>query len=229
MMLDTEELMPVGSTEGYRKNLTEMHAGGRGVEKLDTWQMQRFPNLEVLWLNDNKISKLQGLEYNFRLKHLYLQNNSITTLLNNSCCIGTLTSLETLQLACNQLQDMKATLEVLSKLRRLRYLSLHSNPLALEGFYRESVIFAIPTLEHLDASTVTPIERAAAVKLFTAKRIEKKYAFGTVPKIWEKPAFIKIGDPSGGELLLRKEIKANNRRRAIAAAERADVEVRETP
>ena len=78
MMLDTEELMPVGSTEGYRKNLTEMHAGGRGVEKLDTWQMQRFPNLEVLWLNDNKISKLQGLEYNFRLKHLYLQNNSIT-------------------------------------------------------------------------------------------------------------------------------------------------------
>ena len=228
MMLDTEELMPVGSTEGYRKNLTEMHAGGRGVEKLDTWQMQRFPNLEVLWLNDNKISKLQGLEYNFRLKHLYLQNNSITTLLNNSCCIGTLTSLETLQLACNQLQDMKATLEVLSKLRRLRYLSLHSNPLALEGFYRESVIFAIPTLEHLDASTVTPIERAAAVKLFTAKRIEKKYAFGTVPKIWEKPAFIKIGDPSGGELLLRKEIKANNRRRAIAAAERADVEVRET-
>ena len=37
----------------------QVHAGGRGVEKLDTWQMQRFPNLEVLWLNDNKISKLQ--------------------------------------------------------------------------------------------------------------------------------------------------------------------------
>ena len=102
-------------------------------------------------------------------------------------------------------------------LRNLRKLSLHSNPLALEGFYRESVIFAIPTLEHLDASVVTPRERQEAVHLFTAKRIEKKYAFGTIPKIWEKPRIIQLGEPSEGELQLRKEIRIATRRRSDAA------------
>ena len=43
------------------------------------------------------------------------------------------------------------------------------------------------------------------VQFFTAKRIEKKMAFGTIPKIWDKPAIIKIGDPSVSELQLRRE------------------------
>ena len=55
------------------------------------------------------------------------------------------------------------------------------------------------------------------VKLFTAKRIEKKYAFGTIPKIWEKPPLIAIGDPSVGELQLRREIRASTQRRQHAA------------
>ena len=225
-MFNPDTLVPVGSTEGYRKNLTEMHAGGRGIEKVDSASMSRFPNLEVLWLNNNRLSKLQGLEHNFRLKHLYLQDNAITTLRNDSCCLLKLAHLETLQLANNQLQDLKATLTVLSQLRNLRKLGLHANPLASEGFYRESVIFAIPTLEHLDASVVTPFERQDAVKLFTAKRIEKKYAFGTIPKIWDKLEVIQIGDPSVGELDLRKEIRASTRRRQIAAEEQQALALR---
>jgi hypothetical protein len=204
-----------------------MHAGFRGIEKVDSTSMSKFPNLEVLWLNGNRLSKLQGLEHNFRLKHLYLHDNAITTLVNSSCCLAKLRNLETLQLANNQLQDLKATLAVLSQLRNLRKLALHSNPLALEGFYRESVIFAIPPLEHLDASKVTPVERQHAVKHFTARRIEKKYAFGTIPKIWEKPAIIQPGEPSTGELQLRKEIRESTRRRQLAAEEKTAKELRE--
>ena len=227
-MLDPDEMVPAGAHEGYRKGLTELHAGSRGIEKMSSTSMGHFPNLEVLWLNNNRLSKLQGLEHNFRLKHLYLQDNAITTLVNASCCLPKLCHLETLQLANNQLQDLKATLAVLSQLRNLRKLGLHSNPLALEGFYRESVIFAIPTLEHLDASVVTPFERAAAIKLFTAKRIEKKYAFGTIPKIWEKAPLVAIGDPSVGELQLRREIRSSTQRRAVAASEKTAAELRES-
>jgi hypothetical protein len=223
-MLDPNEMVPAGAHEGYRKTLTELHCGGKGIEKIDATSMSRFPNLEVLWLNGNKLSKLHGLDHNFRLKHLYLHDNCITTLSNNSCCVGKLLSLETLQLAGNQLQDLKGTLAVLSQLRGLRKLCLHNNPLALEGSYRESVIFSIPTLEQLDATVVTPVEREAAVKLFTAKRIEKKYAFGTVPKVWEKPAIISIGDLSVGETQLRREIRQSTRRRQVAAARERVVE-----
>lgn len=223
----SRDVMPPGAHEGYKKGVTELHCGGRGIDKIDSDAMARFPNLEVLWLNSNRLSKLQGLEHNFRLKHLYLHDNCITTLTNTSCCLTKLWSLETLQLSGNQLQDLKATLEVLSQLRNLRRLGLAQNPLALEGAYREAVIFAIPTLEHLDATKVTPMERAAAVKFFTAPRIEKKYAFGTVPKIWEKLALVKIGDPSVGELQLRREIKAATRRRQLAAEEKVAKELRD--
>lgn len=226
-MLDPDDFLPAGVHEGYRKNLTELFCGKAGVEKIDSTAMARLPNLEVLWLNDNLLSKLQGLDYNFRLKHLYLHNNSITTLCNASCCITKLRHLETLQLQGNQLQDLKATLEVLSKLVNLRKLGLSNNPLALEGSYREATIFAIPSLEHLDSSGITPIERQAAVKFFTAKRIEKKYAFGTIPKIWDKLEVIRIGEPSVGELDLRKEIRASTRRRHIAAEEKQALELRE--
>ena len=81
-MLDPDQFLPAGITETYRKNLTEMFCGKAGIEKIDLTSMKRLPNLEVLWLNDNLLTKLQGLDFNFRLKHLYLHNNSITTLTN---------------------------------------------------------------------------------------------------------------------------------------------------
>ena len=101
----------------------------------------------MLWLNDNCIAKLKGLEHNFRLKHLYLHNNNITTIVSESCCLPKLRHLETLQLSGNQLQDLKATVGVLSQLFSLRKLAMHGNPLAseaasilrregLRGFYR---------------------------------------------------------------------------------------------
>ena len=127
--------MPVGAHEGYRRNLTELHCGNRGVQYIEEKSMARFPNLEVLWANGNRIAKLSGLQHNWRLKHLYLQDNCIVTLTNNSCCLGELRSLETLELGNNQLQDLKATLGVISKIRALRKLSLYGNPCANEKVF----------------------------------------------------------------------------------------------
>lgn len=214
-------------TEGYCKSLTEMYAGNRGVTMLDSTAMARFPSLEILWLNDNKLTKLKGLEANFRIKHLFLHNNAIATVCNASCCLLQLRHLETLQLANNQLQDLKSTLNVISQLPFLKKLQLAGNPLEAEASYRDAIIFAVPTLEQLDSAMVTPFERAAAVKFFTAKRIEKPIAFGTIPKIWDKPRKIAIGERSEGERILGLEISASTRRRTHEAELRRVLEDRQ--
>ena len=224
---DPEELIPVGVTEGYCKSLTEMYAGNRGVTMLDSTAMARFPSLEILWLNDNKLTKLKGIEANFRIKHLFLHNNAIATVCNASCCLLQLRHLETLQLANNQLQDLKSTLGVISQLPFLKKLQLAGNPLEAEASYRDAIIFAVPTLEQLDSAMVTPFERAAAVKFFTAKRIEKPIAFGTIPKIWDKPRKIAIGERSEGERILGIEIAASTRRRTHDAELRRVLEDRQ--
>ena len=214
-------------TEGYCKSLTEMYAGNRGVTMLDSTAMARFPSLEILWLNDNKLTKLKGIEANFRIKHLFLHNNAIATVCNASCCLLQLRHLETLQLANNQLQDLKSTLGVISQLPFLKKLQLAGNPLEAEASYRDAIIFAVPTLEQLDSAMVTPFERAAAVKFFTAKRIEKPIAFGTIPKIWDKPRKIAIGERSEGERILGIEIAASTRRRTHDAELRRVLEDRQ--
>ena len=226
VVLNPDDCLPLGVHEGYRQQCRELVAGGRGVEKLDSEAMSRFPTLEVLWLNDNKLCKLKGLEHNFRLKNLYLHNNRIASLVNKSCCIGSLAHLELLQLQNNLLQDLQATLKVLEKLTDLRQLNMMGNPLCNEQDYRARVIYTLPELELLDNKEVTPLEREAAVKLFAAPKIEKKMAFGSVLKPWDKLV------PNGryDESLCEKELhdavdativrRAGQQRRAEAKAMR---------
>lgn len=40
----------------------------------------KFPNLEVLWLNNNKLTEIKGLDSNFRIKSLFVHDNKIRTL-----------------------------------------------------------------------------------------------------------------------------------------------------
>ena len=113
----------------------------------------------MLWLNDNKLSKLKGLEDNFRLKHLYVHNNRIASLVNSSCCLKELRHLETLQLQGNMLQDLQATLKVLQKLTSLRQLNMQGNPLTNEQSYRAWVVYSLPWLDILDNFRVTQFEK----------------------------------------------------------------------
>ena len=53
--LDPDDFLPHGVHEGYRQELTELFCAGCGVTRLEPDKMMRFMNLEVLWLNDNKI------------------------------------------------------------------------------------------------------------------------------------------------------------------------------
>lgn len=61
--------------EKYVKNCTELYMAHCHISEIRNFE--RFVNLEVLWLNGNDISALEGLDQCFRIKELYLQDNGI--------------------------------------------------------------------------------------------------------------------------------------------------------
>eukprot|EP00644_Phytophthora_capsici_P004604 jgi/Phyca11/110723/e_gw1.19.218.1 len=122
-----------------------------------------FVNLEVLWINDNQLQELDGLDCCFRIKQLYAQNNSIRSLVGSS--LPHFKFLQELRLYDNKLKDLHGTLEVLSRLSRLRDLDLFGNAVVEEENYRLQVIRAIPSLDVLDRHVITDEERAKAARL----------------------------------------------------------------
>lgn len=100
----------------YAGECTELHLGGKSLAALhDTSgdannDFERFVNLEVLWVNNNRLTRVEGLDANFRCKVLFAHGNKIASLRDSS--ISSMTFLNTLTLADNQLADFKGTLEV---------------------------------------------------------------------------------------------------------------------
>ena len=50
---------------------TELYLGNKGIEKLRGFEP--FVNLDSLWLNGNKLKKINNLDGNFRIRTLYAQ------------------------------------------------------------------------------------------------------------------------------------------------------------
>lgn len=66
---DTEEgdpfsVIPLRNSKKCARETTELYLGKRNIDNLINFQY--FKNLEVLWLNNNSIVRLEGLDSNFR-------------------------------------------------------------------------------------------------------------------------------------------------------------------
>ena len=153
-------------TVKYAQQCTELHLGGKGITKIVGFET--FDSLESLWLNNNKIVELSGLQNNFRLKFLYLQHNSIRSI---DGAFVPFTFLNTLTLNNNNLDNLEEVLEELKYLRHLEYLDLYHCPISQEDNYRLRVIAQLPWLKILDKHTVTEIERKDAISF---KKKEKR-------------------------------------------------------
>ena len=103
-------------------------------------------------MNGNRLTRLDGLDSNFRLKVLFAHDNKIATLKDSS--VGSMTFLNTLNLSGNRLSDFKLTLEVLGRQMHLHDLDLSGNPIAEEKDYRLHVIKTMPWLHVLDKHKV---------------------------------------------------------------------------
>ena len=93
--------------------------------------------MEALWLNDNLLTKIEGLDTNVQLKALYLHDNRISTLKGS---LKYLKHIEMLALQNNRLTDVEATLKGMEHLTRLEELDLSGNPLANEVLKKENYL-----------------------------------------------------------------------------------------
>ncbi|OWZ21708.1 putative LRR protein [Phytophthora megakarya] len=194
---------------------------------------EAFVNLEVLWVNDNQIQTLDGLDGCFRLKQLYAQNNCIQSLDDSS--LPHFKFLQELRLYDNKLKDLQATLEILTRLSRLRDLDLFGNAVVEEANYRLQVIRAIPSLAVLDRHVITDEERVKAAKL--QLRFEDDGEIHDTASNQRKKTKKKVSAGSGGPpqalsgtvRLLFTEIaviKREQRKQAHEAAEREQQELK---
>jgi hypothetical protein len=118
--------------------LAEVHLSDRGLNALE--KFDQFPNLEEIWLNNNKLEDLEGIATNFRCKKVLCQNNQVTTIDG----LKKFKFLEVLLLGDNKLRDLDKFLVSLTKFAFLQQLDLFGNPLAEEPDYRMKIVYLMP-------------------------------------------------------------------------------------
>lgn len=137
-------------------NLVTLELRGNKLETTDNIDL---PNLRHLYMAQNIIKKLEGLDKLERLITLHLRDNqleSLDGLSPNMKCI------QYLNVRGNCIIEEHA-LECLKHVSRsLRCLVIADNPLVDTTDYRMSVLVLLPQLERLDKDNVSPDERAEA-------------------------------------------------------------------
>ncbi|KNC55146.1 leucine rich repeat containing 6 [Thecamonas trahens ATCC 50062] len=137
--------------------------------------------LEILYLQNNVIRKIENLSRLRALRYLQLSLNNVSVIENLEGC----ESLYKLDLTCNFVED-PTCIAVLTANEQLRHLFLVGNPVAKYPMYREYVLSVLPRLESLDGTDVSreevilaaqqADEAAAAVAQAYAERLAARAA-----------------------------------------------------
>jgi hypothetical protein len=178
---DPWSILPV-KTRKYAKECIEIVLSKRKITELINFDM--FENLEALWLTDNRLTEIKGLDANFRIKILCCGKNRITTLEGSS--ISKMKFLETLYLNDNKLKNLDLVLSNLKNFSFLKNLNLFGNPVAEEPEYRPRVIYVIKSLEIFDRHKVTDMEK------MKCEQIVKEYNDPLSKKKVKRPKRLKV-------------------------------------
>nr|KAG5705889.1 hypothetical protein BaRGS_030779 [Batillaria attramentaria] len=116
--------------------------------------MPSLINLRILDVSNNKLESLDGLSSLPKLEELYAHRNELRDILPVMSC----GQLRVLNAANNHITSLDTTLKVLSNLRFLQVLSLHSNPLDREPHYQGDILRVVNIMT-LDNVSVKPLPR----------------------------------------------------------------------
>ncbi|KAK7495942.1 hypothetical protein BaRGS_00012932 [Batillaria attramentaria] len=123
-------------------------------ELRDISAMPSLINLRILDVSNNKLESLDGLSSLPKLEELYAHRNELRDILPVMSC----GQLRVLNAANNHITSLDTTLKVLSNLRFLQVLSLHSNPLDREPHYQGDILRVVNIMT-LDNVSVKPLPR----------------------------------------------------------------------
>ncbi|XP_060930582.1 leucine-rich repeat-containing protein 23-like [Limanda limanda] len=148
-------------------NLVTLELRGNLLETTDGINL---PNLKRLYLAQNEINRLEGLEKLENLTTLHLRENQLESLDGLS---PKMKCLQYLNVRGNSISD-ENTLHGLGLMSKtLRTLVLSDNPLVETTDYRTSVLILVPQLEQIDKEPVSPEERADALQTIKDLREEQ--------------------------------------------------------
>ncbi|PBJ72656.1 leucine-rich repeat protein [Trypanosoma cruzi cruzi] len=142
--------------EGCLSNLKEIALHQQDIEKIEVVG-DACRELEILYLCNNYISRIEGLQHLKRLKYLNLAVNNIACIEGLEGC----ESLERLDLTLNFVAEMTCVQRLRANVF-LEQLHLTGNPCTKIEGYRAYVIHALPQLRDLDGEEVVRSERIEA-------------------------------------------------------------------
>lgn len=151
--------LPV-KNEKYAKECTEVYLCGKGANQIST-EFRRFPSLEVLWFNQNRLTRFDNMEANFRVQEVYVEHNRLVSLKG----LLTFKFLRVLLARGNQLRNLDKQINLLRNFSFLKRLDLSDNAAADEPDYQLRIIYNLPQVEDLDRKAVKPHERIKAAEV----------------------------------------------------------------
>ena len=182
--LNNQTLLSVPSALEHYTGVKSLHLSCNGIAKIE--HLAPLTELRCLFVQQNCIESLSGIEGNVNLSTLNVSNNQLREI--DGAAIRPLERLETLMAAHNRfkttdsvrgllerptitvldlqhcaMEEPEAVTDVIMKLPNLKVLYLMGNPVVSKvKNYRRTLISSIPTLTYLDQRPVFPEERRMA-------------------------------------------------------------------
>ncbi|KAJ3352912.1 Protein tilB [Entophlyctis luteolus] len=150
--------------DGELSTLKEVALHQFDIEKIENLDVF-CRHLEILYLQNNQINKIENLHKLKELKYLNLALNNICKIENLDRC----ESLSKLDLTVNFVSD-PLDLENLKRNEMLRELFLVGNPICQIDGYREFAIITLPQLKVLDGREIEKSERIKASQVYESLR-----------------------------------------------------------
>ncbi|XP_006862817.1 PREDICTED: leucine-rich repeat-containing protein 23 [Chrysochloris asiatica] len=163
------------------QKLNSLHTLELRGNQLDSTLGINLPKLKNLFLAQNMLKKVEGLEKLSNLTTLHLRDNQIETLNGFS---EEMKSLQYLNLRGNMVTDL-GELSKLRDLPKLRALVLLENPCTDESDYRQEALVQMVHLERLDKDFYEDEERAEAEEI--RQRMKEEQEHDPEPDPEEKP------------------------------------------
>mmetsp|Transcript_91816 Transcript_91816/g.230680 ORF Transcript_91816/g.230680 Transcript_91816/m.230680 type:complete len:352 (+) Transcript_91816:65-1120(+) len=200
-------------TQKYASECVEAYLANQGAETFADC-FREFQNLEVVWFSGNRLSRIEHLEENFRIREVYIQDNRLVSLTG----IKSFTFLRVLLASNNQLRNLDKQLALLTRFAFLKKLDLFDNPVAEEPDYRLRIIYNVPQVELLDRHAVKVPERLKADEVVPNL---DKVNMGKMEQCKRKPPWADHSKIEQSCFRLAKEIAARRRREEDSALNRS--------
>ena len=148
--------------DGVLTTLEEISLHQCSIEKIENLELY-CRHLKILYLQDNIIEKLENLDKLKELEYLNLAVNSISKIENLEHC----ESLNKLDLTMNfvDIEDLKTSVECLSKVPKLKEIYLTGNPCEKFKYCKEYIIAKCPQIKIYNGNEILKSERIKAQQM----------------------------------------------------------------